>query len=232
MTARTILCGKGRLGQLIADALPVSANVSFARIDAKRGLVDDSQSFAGTVDTLVICLVPKHEEGKSGWQGLLNGLLAQVNSKQLTINHVLFISSTAVYESTARGFVDVQTPVVAASVRSQGLIEAEQIIPQLAANTAIFRITGLIGSGYNKYDPVTYSHDKPRQAVDTRAAAAEVAQWFTQKPAGHRIEVLTDGIVYHQGRKLDPKIDAKEIEELSKKNRLLKPSIITNDLSN
>jgi hypothetical protein len=220
------MCGKGRLGQLISAALPLHINSVYARIDSARGLIHNNQPLVGNIDTLILCFVPKHEEGKSGWQGLLAGLLAQVQRKELSIQHVLFISSTSVYEEVENGFVDAQTPVTGASVRSKGLIDAERIIPQLAPNTTIFRLTGLVGPGYHKYDPVTFSNDKPRQAVDTRAVAAEVAKWFAGEQRGHRIEVLTDGIVYWQGRKLDPAVHAKEIEQLSKAHRLLRPSIV------
>jgi hypothetical protein len=242
--SRTLLCGKGRLGQLIASALDAK-NIAhaFARVDAMHGLVQNGAPVCGALDALVICLVPKHEEGrdgsrpssgihsipgdrKSGWHGLLDGLLQQVQRKELSIQRVLFISSTSVYESIATGMVDAQTKVTGASVRSQGLLDAESVIPQLSAHTSILRLTGLVGPGYNKYDPVTFSNDKPRQAIDTRAVAREVAQWFAEQPAGHRIDVLTDGFVYWQGRKLDGVKDAEEIQQLGKTYRLLEPSVI------
>jgi len=229
---KTIICGKGRLGLLIANALQ-QQNIAceFARIDVARGLVQNDQPITGTVDTLILCFVPKHEESKSGWQGLLKGLLQQVKRKELHIGRVLFISSTAVYESVEQGFVNAHTPVRAASVRSQGLLDAENIIPQLAPDTAIFRLTGLVGPGYNKYDPLTFSNDKPRQAVDTRAVAADVVLWFLQqhskKESGHRIEVLTDDLVYWQGKVLDPAKDREQIKALGAKHRLLIPSIVS-----
>jgi len=226
-TQRTIICGKGRLGQLIAAALQQqNACCEYARVDGVRGLVHDDKPMLGVVDTLIICFVPKHEENKSGWQGLLNGLQQQVQSQSLQINRVLFISSTAVYEAIEKGFVSAQTPVSGISIRSKGLLEAEKIVPQLSANSAIFRLTGLVGPGYNKYDPITYSNDKPRQAVDTRAVTREVAKWFLQPSSGHCIEVLTDGMIYWQGKKLDAEKEVEAIETLSKKFRLLKPSIV------
>jgi hypothetical protein len=222
---RTIICGKGRLGQLISSTLDAKSIAhEFARIDATQGLVQNSAHVCGTLDALILCFAPKHEEDQSGWHGLLNGLLAQVQCKELSIQRLLFISSTSVYEAVERGFVDAGTPVTGASVRSQGLLDAENMIPQLSANSAIFRLTGLVGAGYNKYDPVTYSHGKPRQAVDTRAVAAKAGTWFAQQPTGHRIEVLTDGLVYWQGRKLDPVKDQAEIKKLSEQFRLLNPS--------
>jgi len=228
---RVMVCGKGRLGQLIAAALQQqNTPCEYARIDATRGLIQDDQAVTGTIDALILCFVPKHTEERSGWQGLLNGLLRQVQSQSLQINRVLFISSTAVYEATEKGFVNAQTAVSGISIRSKGLLEAEKIIPQLSANSAIFRLTGLVGPGYNKYDPITYSNDKPRQAVDTRAVAAEVALWFLQqhsKPkGGQQIAVLTDGLVYWQGKALDPARDREQIKALGEKYRLLVPSIV------
>lgn len=206
----TIICGKGRLGQLIVAALPSTCR--FARIDLQRGLVQNGQPVTGIVDTLILCFVPKHEQGKSGWQGLLHGLLQQVQRGELSITRVLFISSTAAGGSDP--------------VRSQGLLDAERVIPQLSPASTIFRLTGLVGPGYNKYDPVSYSMDKPRQAVDTRAVAAEMGKWFVGKQQGHTLDVLTDGFVYWQGKKLDPENDAKEIEQLGSHHRLSKPTII------
>lgn len=206
----TIICGKGRLGQLISAALP--SGYAFARIDVQQGLVQDGQPVTGTVDTLILCFVPRHEEGKSGWQGLLRGLQQQVQRGELKIRRVLFISSTAAGGSDP--------------VRSQGLLDAESVIPQLAPASTIFRLTGLVGPGYLKYDPVSYSMDKPRQAVDTRVVAAEVGKWFSGKQQGHTLDVLTDGFVYWQGKKLDPLIDATMIEQLKRDYRLSKPSII------
>jgi len=226
LSQRVIVCGKGRLGHLIASTLSPHTKPEYARIDAALGLIQDDQAVTGTIDTVILCFVPKHSETKSGWQGLLHGVLKQVQNNSLQIQRVLFISSTAVYEEVEKGFVDVHTPVTGNSVRSKRLLDAESVIPQLSANSAIFRLTGLVGPGYNKYDPITYSNDKPRQAVDTRAVAREVAKWFLQKQNGHTIEVLTDGTIYWQGKKLEAERDRDQIETLSKKFRLLKPSIV------
>ena len=224
---KTVMCGKGRLGLLIANALQRQGiAVEYARIHAGRGLVQDEQSLTGSIDTLLICMAPKRESGESGWPGLLNGLLQQVKRGELVIGRVLFISSTAVYESTQAGFVNAQTPVKAASTRSQALLDAENVIPQLSANSSIFRLTGLIGPGYSTYDPLSYSHDKPRQAVDIRAVANDALHWFLQPAVGHHIEVLTDGLVYWQGKALDPARDREQIRSLAAKHRLLVPSII------
>lgn len=229
---KTIICGKGRLGELIAGALQQQGiTCEYARIDARQGVVQNDQALTGNIDTLILCFVPKHAEGKSGWQGLLQGLLKQVKSGALTIQRTLFISSTAVYEEVEHGFVNAATSVRGSSVRSRGLLDAEKIIPQISANSVIFRLTGLVGPGYNKYDPITYSKDKPRQAVDTRAVAADVVLWFLQQhskqKSGHQIDVLTDGLVYWQGKALDPARDREQIKALGAKHRLLVPSIVS-----
>lgn len=240
---KTVMCGKGRLGLLIVNALQQrGVSVEFARIHANRGLVQGDKSLAGAIDNLIICLAPKRNNGRddsqpsggihsipgdsSGWPGLLNGLLQQVKRGELAVGRVLFISSTSVYESTTSGFVSAQSAVKAGSTRSQALLDAEKVIPQLTDNSSIFRLTGLVGPGYNTYDPLSYSHDKPRQAVDIRAVAADVCSWFLQPTAGHHIEVLTDGLVYWQGKVLDPARDREQIRALAAKHRLLVPSII------
>lgn len=225
---KNVICGKGRLGQLISGALEKQGiTCEYARIEQGSGLVQNNQPMSGTVDNLILCFVPKHEGSKSGWSGLLRGLLGQVQNGTLKINRVLFVSSAAVYEGVSQGFVGAHTTAKASSVRSQGLLDAENIIPQLSPSSAIFRLTGLVGPGYNKYNPVTYSNDKPRQAVDTRAVAADVVLWFLQKQSGHRLEVLTDGLVYWQGVALDPARDREQIKALAEKHRLLVPSIVS-----
>lgn len=226
---QTTLIGKGRLGLAIAKALEATGHsVDFARLDSVYGLIPaESPSVAAPlyIETAVFCLVPRHPEGGSGWLGLFEGLQRQLQSKKVQFGRVLFISSTAVYECIEAGWVEHLTPVHAVDPRTEGLLSAEAAIQTLSEHTAVFRLTGLIGPGYHKYDPIPFSQNRTRQAVDIRAVATAVADSLSVGWHGHKTEVLTDGYVYYHGRALDPQADADELATLQTQFRLLRPSI-------
>jgi len=231
---RITLIGKGRLGLAIAKALETSGHgingyaIEFARLDPDKGLVLAERTSVSTpifIETAVFCLVPRHPEGGSGWLGLFDGLQKQTESKKIKIGRALFISSTAVYECIEFGWVDYQTPVHPVNSRTEGLLSAETAIRTLCEHTAVFRLTGLTGPGYHKYDPVSFSHDRPRQAVDIRAVAKVVAGYLSTGWQGHKTEVLTDGYIYYQGQILNPQAHINQLASLQTQYRLLRPSI-------
>ena len=223
------LIGKGRLGCAIANALGSSGHtIDFARLDRERGLTSNAERPATArtvVEAAVFCLVPQHPEGGSGWLGLFEGLQRQIENQHIQIGRVLFISSTAVYECVDKGWVDHQTPVHSVNLRTEGLLNAETAVRTLSEHTAIFRLTGLVGAGYHKYDPISFSQDRSRQAVDIDAVAKAVANYFAVGWQSHKTEVLTDGYIYYRGQRLDPHTHAKDIADLQSRFRLVKPSI-------
>ena len=221
------VAGNGRLGQQIQSTLQQRGHtLRLARVDPVEGLTHDGAPVFGELDALVICFVPHHSERGAGWFTALKGLQQQVIRGDLQLGQVLFISSTSVYESIETGLVDANTPVQPASTRSGGLLSAEAVIPTLSACSTIFRLTGLIGPGYGKYDPVSYSVDKPRQAVDIRAVAKAVAERLSTPEPGHRIEVLTDGLIYWQQRPFRAADEEELMAHLLGQYRLLRPSIV------
>lgn len=218
------------MGSAIAEQLRQHQHtLQFARADEQKGLTLDGQVLTGTLEALIICFVPHHRERGAGWFDALTGLHEQVQRGELQIKQCLFISSTSVYESVEFGLVDRHTTIEPISIRSGGLLHAESIIAQLSDNTSIFRCTGLVGPGYHKYDPVPYSVDKPRQAVDIRAVAVAVAERVQQAKNGHHIEVLTNGKLYWQQQIIDQQNEPQRVAALSESFRLLQPSLICPD---
>jgi hypothetical protein len=191
-------CGHGRLGQQIITALNKRhAAPALARIDAEQGLLLPTPQVIGT---LIICLVPKASPAMidSPWRAMLRGLVSQVQNTQLSIQRVLHISSTAVFEGCPLGYCDAATPVQATSERVAGLLSAENHVKQLSTNHCSVRLPGLIGPGYERYDPLAMSSQRVRHAVDIRAAGDGIAQLATTEWTGERIEIITDGHWYFQ----------------------------------
>lgn len=221
------VAGNGRLGKQIQSALQQRGHsIQLARVDPVQGLIINAAPVFGQLDTLVICFVPQQSERGAGWRTALKGFQQQVSRGDLEIGQLLFISSTSVYESVETGLVDANTPVQPVSTRSGGLLSAEAIVPTLSPCTTIFRLTGLVGPGYDKYDPVSYSIDKPRQAVDIRAVANATADRLSSPQSGHHLEVLTDGLIYWQQRPFRAADEEELMAHLLGQYRLLQPSII------
>lgn len=221
-----VICGRGRLGGRIAAQLAAMQRpLQTARIDRDRGLLVTG-ALPAQLDLLVLCLVPVHPEGGSGWAGLLDGLCRQVEHGALRIGRVVHISSTAVYECYAQGWVDADSSVQAASARSAGLIAAEQQVRQLSADHCIIRLAGLIGPGYERFDPVTMSVSQPRHAVDVRAAAMLAAQLAVRPERAGRTELVTDGGIYFQQQRYPAERSQPVLAALAQQHRLMLPSTV------
>ncbi|HEX4911549.1 MAG TPA: hypothetical protein VFV64_12385 [Permianibacter sp.] len=220
-----VICGRGRLGQRIAAAMTAAGRTPLSlRIDPQQGLVASTGALPTAIDCLLICLVPRHPDGGSGWLGLLDGLCAQVRRGDLHIKRALLVSSTAVYASHATGWVDAATPVTPESPRSAGLIEAEQRTRELAPETVVARLAGITGPGYERYDPVTMSMSQPRHAIDVRAAASILATLAMMPSPAPACALITDGAIYWQGRALPASAEQPELMALSQQHRLMRPS--------
>lgn len=220
-----VICGRGRLGQRIAAAMTAAGRTPLSlRIDPERGLVASTGAEPALIDCLVICLVPRHPDGGSGWIGLLDGLCGQVRRGELRVKRALLVSSTAVYASYQSGWVAANTPVTPESPRSAGLIEAEQRTRELAPETVVVRLAGISGPGYERYDPVAMSMTQPRHAIDVRAAATTVAELAMAASPVPACVLLTDGDIYWQGRALPASPSHPELAVLSTQHRLMLPS--------
>lgn len=193
-----VICGQGRLGRRVADALAARGRPPHPlRIDREHGLLMATPPPV-SISLLVICLVPPHPEGGSGWSGLLDGLCRQQQRGDIAIDRALLVSSTAVYGADAIGWLDAASPVQPDSARAAGLIEAEQRVRRLASTTIIARLAGLTGPGYERYDPMAMSQQQPRHAIDVRVAAERLAEWaLADLPP--TCALLTDGYVYWHG---------------------------------
>ncbi|MBQ1785042.1 MAG: hypothetical protein II007_15545 [Gammaproteobacteria bacterium] len=229
-----VICGQGRLGGRIAAILAATGNSPQPlRLVRGSGLQLPPLKLPVTIGTLILCLVPRDgqspqadgqpQRASSGWAGLLDGLLAQVQRGELQIQQLVQVSSTAVYEDCV-GWVSADTPTAGHSERALALIEAEQRVRQIAANSLVVRLTGLYGPGYERYQPQAMSHDKPRMGVDVRAAAAVIARLARQEGTGPRTALVTDGQIYHQGQLFAADPALPPLAALAKRERLLLPS--------
>ena len=222
-----VICGRGRLGSRAAaycqrDGRPLLS----LRIDRERGLVNPLGECPSELGCLLICLVPPHPAEGSGWSGLLDGLLAQVQRGELQLSRAVLVSSTAVYESHQHGWVDANSPVRPASARSAGLIEAEQRVRALSADHAILRLAGITGPGYERYDPIAMSTQQPRHAVDVRAAAELIHTVCTAAPSAARTELVTDGAIYYQQQSHSALLPSPVLQALAAEHRLMRPSLL------
>ncbi len=207
-------CGHGRLGQQIIAALQKRhVAPTLARLDAEQGLLLPPPQKIGT---LIICLVPKANPAatESPWRTMLQGLVTQVRNAQLSIDRVLHISSTAVFEGCPPGYCDATTPVHDSSERVAGLLTAENHVKQLSPHHCSVRLPGLIGPGYERYDPRAMSSDRVRHAVDIRAAGESIAQLATTNWTGERIDVITDGYWFFQQQRFSVLSDTPPAELL------------------
>lgn len=227
-----VICGQGRLGGrvtalLAARQLPLIP----LRLDRDAGLINPAGPVPADIDRLLICLVPRHPDGGSGWTGLLNGLQRQLERGELRLRQVLLVSSTAVYESYEHGWVTASSPVTAASARSAGLIEAEQTARALTADSCIVRLAGITGPGYERYDPVAMSQQQPRHAIDVRAAAALIAELALRPAQAARTELITDGYIYFRQQRYPAQPSLPELATLAQQHRLMRPSLSAPELS-
>lgn len=221
-----VICGQGRLGSRVAALLAARQQpLKALRIDRERGLINPDGPVPADIDCLLLCLVPRHPDGGSGWTGLLQGLQAQVARGDLRLQRVLLVSSTAVYESYDHGWVTASSPVSAVSARSAGLIEAEQIVRMLTTASCVVRLAGITGPGYERYDPIAMSQHQARHAIDVRAAAQLIAELALQPTSAARTELITDGYVYFQQQRYPAEPTLPALAALATQQRLMQPTL-------
>jgi len=215
--------GKGRLGNLIAQSVKASTNltINYARIDPEFGLINSNRKpIGGDVDQLVLCLSPS-QSSVWQWDQILNGMIKQVVRNELKINQLIFISSTRVYDGITGGIITAETPVNAASKRAMKLLKAEHHIEQLTSNYHILRCSGLYaktGQDYRKYPKIlVQKDDKIRFGVDIEYVTQVVVEKLKENTQVSTHSLLTDGYCYFNGEK----IAAQKVSHLSGQHRLL-----------
>lgn len=215
--------GKGRLGRLVARQVKASTNlpINYARIDPKVGLIDSAnQPIKGTIEQLVLCISPSKSSPWS-WHEILNGIAEQVAKNQLTINQLIFISSTRVYDGITSGIITAEIPVKASSKRAIAILRAEQQIEKLASSFHILRGSGLYGkngSAYQKYlDILTKNDNKTRFGVDIEEVAQVVVEKLKETSRVSTYSLLTDGYCHFNGKTMS----IEEANHLSSQHRLL-----------
>jgi hypothetical protein len=236
--------GQGRLGGLIAqsvaESLGKNTDIHYARIDAKVGLINaKGLSLNGSINQLVICVSPKPDRSWQ-WHQLLIGMLEQKARGELTINQLVFISSTRVYDGIGHGIVYPDTPAIAHSENAKSLLLAEKQITQLARTFHILRCSGLYGHQYQKYStilasltglshsdlaqsPVRRAAERPRFGVNVEAIGKTVVERLKQDCGASSYSLLTDGYCYYQGTK----IPIQQTARFASKYRLLFPGCTT-----
>jgi hypothetical protein len=145
------------------------------------------------------------ERRRWSWHTIFNGIEAQINSQQLRIDSLIFVSSTRVYDGIERGVVTASTEPLAGSLRASTLIHAEQQIARLAAQFHIVRCSGLYGNGYHTFQQIleTSEDGKLRFGVNINQVAEKIEQLTRVVENFSSIELLTDGYCYKNGIKLD-----------------------------
>ncbi len=78
-------------------------------------------------------------------QGLKNVLATQVNNADL--QHVFFVSSTRVYGQITDDILDENTPAIPADFGGERLLEAENVLNDIACKSTKLRLSGIYGTG-------------------------------------------------------------------------------------
>jgi len=192
-----------------------------SRLDPVDGLELANQAESKMIiDKMVICIAPGSER-KWQWQDIFVGIKRQVESQQLVINELFFISSTRVFDGIRRGTVDANTLPIASTSRADTLLEAESQVKQLSSNVSIIRCCGLIGEGYTRYSEILKEpSEKVRFAVNTKQVARQVVKHLLEVNSGSRYSLLTDGYCYYKGNQIPFELALSLAEE----HRLLKNS--------
>jgi hypothetical protein len=225
--------GSGRLGQAIINALQNSQPLNklsetpvLARIDATHGLFFNklSELIAEPIhiELLVICIAPGRP-AKWQWNDILQGITAQVEKGLITIDKVVYISSTRVYEGYQTGLVYANNKPLANSERASALVVAEGCITRLAKSVLIVRCAGLNGPQYEVYSQsLQQSSSRMRFAVTVAQIGDDIANYLAKPLSGQHCLLLTDGFAYVDGTSIDiAKLNQQQLGHLAKKYRVL-----------
>ena len=175
-----LVAGYGKLGRRVAMQLADSFRVSalkrspqtpdagvalcFADLNDPPGLSETlAQALPDGADYLLYCLSPS-ERSEAGYRAAyLNGLknLLTAIPNRNALKHVIFVSSTSVYQQDSGEWVDEQSPCQPTSFSGKILLEAEQFLQRQAIKATIVRFSGIYGGSRSRLiDQVRHALDK------------------------------------------------------------------------
>ncbi len=227
--SQIVLCGQGRIGARVGFLLAEKGiPYQIARIDPIEGICGTYKH----IKVLLICISAGQKRKQAArwlWKDIFSGLCRQVTSKTLTVEQIILVSSTRVYEAIESGFVTASTLPNADSEAGKGIIYAEQQLMALPVHLAILRCSGLFGELYPKYTPILMSaKDKPRFGINAEAVIARLVTVVQQAGINQfssQVELITDGNVYYQSCCYEAQTEELFVAKLAKHHRILLNSI-------
>ncbi|MGX5172783.1 hypothetical protein ACUR5C_01990 [Aliikangiella sp. IMCC44653] len=229
-----IVCGNGRIGAAVFSELQAQGfNLASARIDPERGLLLNHQGADLQLKAahLIICISPASASPagpKWQWSEIFGGLVAQVAQNKLKVERLIFVSSTRVYDGYSDGFISASTPLKGSSNRAMQLITAEQQLRRVAQTSYFLRACGLYGNGYSKYAEIlaSVSDDKVRFGVNIELLIQRIINICSQSQSyaslnSVKLELVTDGMVYWQGKAYPLAVESEFAKKLAQQQRLL-----------
>ncbi|MDQ7049541.1 MAG: hypothetical protein Q9M92_08355 [Enterobacterales bacterium] len=234
--------GQGRIGQRLFNCLKQTKqklpSIQLARLDHKLGLLNLESDKYYQINQLVICIAPPailSMAAKSQfWKQIFAGLHKQVQSGQLVIQQLYFVSSTRVYDGIKCGMVKASSSTHSDSTMGQALIFAEQMLMNLSRQCYLFRAVGLVGESYPKYQTFLKLQDNKLrftiadwQLVDQMILQIKLNQDSAcgdQSSQDYHAFLMTDGQGYINGQVLSLPAWQQQVEAIKGHQRWLKAS--------
>ncbi|MDZ4210535.1 MAG: SDR family oxidoreductase [Methylotenera sp.] len=159
---KVLIVGCGDLGGAVANQLSnlgfdtVGVRRSNSSIDGVTIIQADVTQPASLIDLkhiqpeiLIYCVAANgqtDEQYKAHYVDGLRHVLA-MQSENLKLKHVFFVSSTRVYGQQTDAVLDESTPAMPADFGGVRLLEAESMLNSLHCNSTILRLSGIYGAG-------------------------------------------------------------------------------------
>lgn len=161
--AKILLIGCGGLGTMIANnlhlaghqvvgvrksaqALPHAMQTIQADVTQAESLSTLAEVYAQIV---IYCISATASSDEDYYQhyvlGLSNVLATQRDNTKL--ERVFFVSSSSVYGDDTQNIVDEISPTLAANYNGKRMLQAEQLLTQLACPYTVLRLSGIYGTG-------------------------------------------------------------------------------------
>lgn len=217
------ICGKGRIGaKVYAKLTELGHQPDYYRIDPQLGLTNYSEKLPDVIDLLVISISPAKSQKKWQWNEIFSGLNQQIKNGEIVIKHIIYVSSTRVYDGIESGLVSASSRTIAGSEKAHELYHAEQALQAMCECVSVIRCCGLIGNGYEKYQSILETaEDRPRFAVDIEDVIRLIISKATDNNARSSITLLTDGKVHYKKQAYLFDEDKAFIETLAKEHKIL-----------
>lgn len=217
------ICGKGRIGSKVHSQLAEAGYQSeHYRIDPHLGLINDSDQLPKLIDLLIISISPAKSQQKWQWGEIFSGLHQQVKSGDICIKHIIYVSSTRVYDGIETGLVTASSQTIPGTEKAQNLFKAEQTLQAVAEHVSIVRCCGLIGNGYEKYQSILLTaEDRPRFAVDIEEVTRFIVTKAKDNTVRSSISLLTDGKVHYNKQAYSFDKDKALISTLANEHKIL-----------